>query len=397
MQRRRIAPDVFEPVTFVHLFAERAIFLLKFAALHRARDQQFDFVEVQRLGDEIVSAAFHRLDCDIDRAVSGHHDADRRTRHFQCAIDQGHSIFAAEAEVSKKHIDLLALQHVHRAAISARRTRRNRSRANAAGRRAYASRRQRSEPWAEDPCPRPGSQLKEFKAVGPIDAPTGAVCAVIDDFQNYPKFMPYTTECRLIKRDGDSIVGYQRLSPKVCADRDYTLRVWKKSWPSTGGLVFMSHWSPANDLGPPEKKGVVRVKLCEGKWLLEPDGATKTRATYFIYTDTGGFIPSFIANRISVTGITKLFAAVRKQVKDPKKKPVATEYHGVTVEDPYQWLEKDDDSQVKAWSDAQNQQTRKYLDSFPDRAAIEKQLQEWYAKTSPSYSRSSRGPEFCSR
>ena len=166
--------------------------------------------------------------------------------------------------------------------------------------------------------PRPGSPLKEFKAVGPIDAPTGAVCAVIDDFQNYPKFMPYTTECRVIRRDGDSIVGYQRLSPKVCADRDYTLRVWKKSWPSTDGLVFMSHWSPANELGPPEKKGVVRVKLCEGKWLLEPDGANKTRATYFIYTDTGGFIPSFIANRISMTGITKLFAAVRKQVTDPR-------------------------------------------------------------------------------
>jgi hypothetical protein len=80
----------------------------------------------------------------------------------------------------------------------------------------------------------------------------------------------------------------------------------------------MSHWSPANELGPPEKKGVVRVKICEGKWLLEPDGNTRTRATYFIYTDTGGFIPSFIANRVSLTGITKLFAAVRKQVKDPK-------------------------------------------------------------------------------
>jgi Polyketide cyclase / dehydrase and lipid transport len=165
---------------------------------------------------------------------------------------------------------------------------------------------------------RPGSPLKEFKAIGPFDAPTGAVCAVIDDFQNYPKFMPYMTECRLIRRDGDSIVGYQRLSPKICADRDYTLRVWKKSWPVTDGLVFMSHWSPANELGPPEKKGVVRVKICEGKWLLEPDGAIKTRATYSVYTDTGGFIPYFIANRISLTGITKLFAAVRKQVKDPK-------------------------------------------------------------------------------
>src|SRR5437879_4669900 len=78
-------------------------------------------------------------------------------------------------------------------------------------------------------------------------------------------------------------------------------------------------------------------------------------------------------------------ATLAESAPDTPKKPVATEYHGVTVEDPYQWLEADDDSQVKAWSDAQNQQTRKNLDSFPDRAAIEEQLQEWYAKTSPSY------------
>jgi prolyl oligopeptidase len=68
------------------------------------------------------------------------------------------------------------------------------------------------------------------------------------------------------------------------------------------------------------------------------------------------------------------------------KKPVSTKYHGVTVEDSYQWLEQDNDPQVKAWSDAQNQRTRKYLDKLPDRAAIEKQLAEWYARTSPSYS-----------
>jgi prolyl oligopeptidase len=70
---------------------------------------------------------------------------------------------------------------------------------------------------------------------------------------------------------------------------------------------------------------------------------------------------------------------------ETQKKPVATNYHGVTVEDPYQWLENDNDPQVKAWSDAQNQRTRQYLDKLPDRAAIEKQLTEWYAKTSPNY------------
>src|SRR5437763_1101823 len=68
------------------------------------------------------------------------------------------------------------------------------------------------------------------------------------------------------------------------------------------------------------------------------------------------------------------------------KKPVTDEYEGVKVEDNYQWLEQDDDSTVKAWSDAQSRQTRDYLDKLPDRAAIEKQLTAWYAKTSPTYS-----------
>jgi prolyl oligopeptidase len=68
------------------------------------------------------------------------------------------------------------------------------------------------------------------------------------------------------------------------------------------------------------------------------------------------------------------------------RKPVSTKYQDVTVEDPYQWLEEDNDSQVKSWSDAQNRRTKQYLDQLPDRATIEKQLTEWYAKTSPSYS-----------
>ena len=94
----------------------------------------------------------------------------------------------------------------------------------------------------------------------------------------------------------------------------------------------------------------------------------------------------FLSLVVTAGAFTLSDATLAESAPDTPKKPVTTEYHGVTVEDPYQWLESDEDSQVKAWSDAQNQQTRKNLDSFPDRTAIEKQLQEWYAKTSPSYS-----------
>jgi prolyl oligopeptidase len=91
-----------------------------------------------------------------------------------------------------------------------------------------------------------------------------------------------------------------------------------------------------------------------------------------------------------VLGAIPIATALNLRAAEPAsatpKKPVSTTYQGVTVEDPYQWLEKDDEPDVKTWSDAQNQRTRQYLDRLPDRAAIEKQLTEWYAKTSPNYS-----------
>jgi hypothetical protein len=166
--------------------------------------------------------------------------------------------------------------------------------------------------------PHPGSHLKEFKAVGEIDAPTKTVYNVIDDVEAYPSFMPYTAEARVLERKHDSILTYQRLAPKIVSDRDYTIRIEKKSWAAENGLAYFSRWKPANEHGPAEKSGVFRVKLCEGSWLLEPLGPNKTRATYFVFTDSGINVPPLLANTISETGISKLFAAVRKQVKNPK-------------------------------------------------------------------------------
>src|SRR5438093_2341707 len=92
----------------------------------------------------------------------------------------------------------------------------------------------------------------------------------------------------------------------------------------------------------------------------------------------------FIVATVAGVGLGDLRAA--EPAPETPKKPISTKYQGVTVEDPYQWLENDEDPAIKAWSDAQNQRTRAYLDKLPDRAAIEKQLTEWFAKTAPTYS-----------
>ena len=144
------------------------------------------------------------------------------------------------------------------------------------------------------------------------------VHAVINDVESYASFMPYTAECRVLKREGNSIVAYQRISAPLTSDRDYTVRIHSSSKPGEGGTSYSSRWEAENALGPPEKSGVVRVKLCEGSWLLEPVGPNATRATYTIYTDSGGVIPKFIKETGSQIGIRKMFAAIRKQVRDPK-------------------------------------------------------------------------------
>jgi prolyl oligopeptidase len=54
------------------------------------------------------------------------------------------------------------------------------------------------------------------------------------------------------------------------------------------------------------------------------------------------------------------------------------EHFGVTVGDPYRWLEADvrESDEVAAWVKAQNEVARAFLDAIPQRAAIEKRLTE---------------------
>ncbi len=68
------------------------------------------------------------------------------------------------------------------------------------------------------------------------------------------------------------------------------------------------------------------------------------------------------------------------------KKPVTDVYQGVSVTDDYRWLENYSDPAVRAWSDAQNQYARKYLDALPLRTSLFDELKRLYSQPSPRYS-----------
>ena len=62
------------------------------------------------------------------------------------------------------------------------------------------------------------------------------------------------------------------------------------------------------------------------------------------------------------------------------------QYHGVTVADPYRWLEKGEDQRVKDWSIAEDERTREYLNGLTVRKPIYDRLMNLTSQTSPSYS-----------
>lgn len=59
--------------------------------------------------------------------------------------------------------------------------------------------------------------------------------------------------------------------------------------------------------------------------------------------------------------------------------PVTEIFHGVSVTDPYRWLEDQDSARTRAWIEEQTLYARAYLDRIPRRERIRKRIQEFLA------------------
>jgi prolyl oligopeptidase len=68
------------------------------------------------------------------------------------------------------------------------------------------------------------------------------------------------------------------------------------------------------------------------------------------------------------------------------KRPVTDTYHGVTVTDPYRWLEDGKSKEVQAWSDAQNAYARSVLDKLPGVESLRTRLTKILTAKTTSHS-----------
>ena len=159
--------------------------------------------------------------------------------------------------------------------------------------------------WARE---KPGSDVREVKAIGEIDAPPERVYDVITDFEHYADFMPYVEDAKVVRRTDELCVSWAVMNAPLVSRRDWVVAV--KLDPTTKAGTS---WTVSSE-GPAPSDRAVRLRVNDGSWKLEPlDGGKRTRATYYLYTDPGGSIPTWIANKANSMALPDLFEAIRKR------------------------------------------------------------------------------------
>jgi hypothetical protein len=160
-----------------------------------------------------------------------------------------------------------------------------------------------------------GGGAAEVKATTLMDVPADAVWKVVRDYVNYKKVMPYTEESRVLatQEGGKVTTVYCLVNAPLVDKRDFIIRVLDESdW--KGGQGFMkATWKETSEGAPAEREGVVRVKLNQGYWLLEPrEGGKKTFVTYYVLTDPGGSLPGWVSDKANKSSVPDVLRAVRK-------------------------------------------------------------------------------------
>jgi hypothetical protein len=176
--------------------------------------------------------------------------------------------------------------------------------------------------------PQPGSPVKVLRAEGRIASPPSAVWGVVADVERSAEFIPYVKKSAVLSREGPGVtVAYQRLSFGAIRflgvdDRDYVIRMVDEVGNAAAGrAVVRRRWTIADVPGPAVEGDVVRLKVNQGSWYLEPtagEPGADTIAVYCLFTDPGGSLPAWVVNRANQTGIPDLFRAIRETARDPR-------------------------------------------------------------------------------
>lgn len=163
----------------------------------------------------------------------------------------------------------------------------------------------------------PGSNLKEFRGRGLVEAPLGRVLAIIRDAPHRCEWMAQCAQDYVVEENEAerTQISYHRTkAPWPVADRDSINRAELRV-DLAQHRVFLPFEAIPHPKVPPVK-GVVRMPFLRGHWLLQPaSGGSATEVEYQVHANPGGSLPEWMANLASKKLPLLTIVGLRKQSK----------------------------------------------------------------------------------
>lgn len=159
---------------------------------------------------------------------------------------------------------------------------------------------------------KPAIPGKSFLAATIINAPMQKLCSIIQDYSDYPNFMPNTDKTQILYAAEDHAIVNMILKLPLGKVKKYRLRLEPQTSPQACQLSWkLIPWE--------ELKTEETITDTSGYWQLAPYPANsnKTVVKYFVYADPGP-VPyglGWIVDLMSKHSLPKTLEAVRERAQ----------------------------------------------------------------------------------
>lgn len=159
-------------------------------------------------------------------------------------------------------------------------------------------------------------KVKPIKVESVINATPAQIAAVLLDIKTYPDWVYKIKSTSLVKQVSPTELFYYAVvdMPWPAQNRDFAAHVITTQNSDTK-IITVDAPSVADLV--PVKDDLVRVKKSNGKWILAPEGANKTKVTYYLTLEPDGGAPAWIINLFVSDGPLQSFKKLRDQVQKP--------------------------------------------------------------------------------
>ncbi len=160
----------------------------------------------------------------------------------------------------------------------------------------------------------PGSAIIMARGTVTIAAGPEAIASVLDDNRRHPEWIPYLKESRQLQALSDrERLEYNLFdAPWPASNRDFVFRVRATS--GNGRRVRLYRMRSESSPLMPEREGVIRGVLHEGRFTLTRLPSGETEVELLFQADPKGWIPRWIVNLFQRVWPHKVLRGLRAQV-----------------------------------------------------------------------------------